>query len=424
MRVLLISANREEINMRTWPLGLACVAESVKAAGHSVKFLDLMQADDPKASVRRTIIEFNPNIIGLSVRNIDSQKMADPTFFLEAIKDIVAECKAIIDAPLVLGGAGYSIYPEGLLEYLQADMGIQGEGEAAFVELINRLEQGTELRGVPGLYLPGLGLSGPRHFQKDLDRLPLPDVSFFADSVSNNANFWAPVQTRRGCPMNCSYCSTGSIEGCFLRKRSPQQVVKWLMEWREFGIKQFYFVDNTFNLPPSYAKTLCSEMVEADLEIAWRCILYPTRVDEKLVRLMAKAGCKEVSIGFESGSTLILDSMNKKFTQDDVRSACDLMAKFRIKRMGFLLLGGPGETRETTLESLRFADSLNLESLKITVGIRIYPQTILAETAVKDGVVSRDDNLLEPRFYMVPGLLDWLREVVDDWMSSRPNWIS
>jgi radical SAM superfamily enzyme YgiQ (UPF0313 family) len=422
MRVLLISVNTEEIYMRTWPLGLACVAESARVA-HTVEFLDLMQTHNSKDSVRRCIEKIRPDVIGLSVRNIDSQKMTDQTSFLEAVQDIVVFCRALTGAPIVLGGAGYSIYPESLLEYLHADMGIQGEGETAFVELVNRLEQATGLAGAPGLYLPTMGMSGPRHFEKDLDKLPLPNVNSFADSVSKGEDFWLPVQTRRGCPMNCSYCSTGSIEGRLLRKRSPQKVVDWLLEWRKTGVKQFYFVDNTFNLPPSYAGTLCGEMISKDLNAAWRCIMYPTTTSEELVSLMAESGCKEVSIGFESGSTLILNLMNKKFTNDNVRSTCDLLAKYGIRRMGFLLLGGPGETKETTLESLRFADSLNLEALKLTVGIRIYPQTILAETAVKDGIVSPDDNLLEPRFYLVPNLKGWISGVADEWISSRPNWI-
>ena len=114
-------------------------------------------------------------------------------------------------------------------------MGIQGEGETAFVELVNRLEQALGLLARLAVS-PTMGMSGPRHFEKDLDKLPLPNVSSFADSVSKGEDFWLPVQTRRGCPMNCSYCSTGSIEGRLLRKRSPQKVVEWLLEWRKIGV--------------------------------------------------------------------------------------------------------------------------------------------------------------------------------------------
>lgn len=423
MKILLISVNREEMNMRTWPLGAACVAASVQQAGHTVELLDLMHVGDPIASVRTAIREFHPDVVGVSVRNIDSQKMSDPICFLESAREIVAEFKALTDAPVVLGGAGYSIYPVSLLEYLRADMGIQGEGEMSFLDLIDRLEQHTDMKGVSGLYLPGSGLQGWRRYEKDLDSFPLPDARFAADSIFAGDDFWFPVQTRRGCPMNCSYCSTAAIEGCLLRKRSPLTVVKWLSEWVKLGLKRYYFVDNTFNLPPSYAKTLCEELIDASWDIRWRCILYPVNVNEELVRLMAAAGCMEVSLGFESGSELILQGMKKKFSPKDVNDASDLLGEFGIRRMGFLLLGGPGETKESALESLRFADSLNLESLKLTVGIRIYPGTSLAQIALREGIIAAGDDLLQPRFYMAHGLGGWLKETVDHWMLEHPNWM-
>jgi len=91
--------------------------------------------------------------------------------------------------------------------------------------------------------------------------------------------------------------------------------------------------------------------------------------------------------------------------------------------MGFLLLGGPGETRKTVLESLTFADSLALEVVKVTIGIRIYPHTSLARTAVERGLIESDDNLLFPKFYMEKGMEGWLEQTVDAWMEDRPNWI-
>lgn len=424
MRVLLISVNREDINMRTWPLGLACVAESVKAAGHKVEILDLMGKEDPQYCVEISLVNFRPQVIGMSLRNIDTQKMSEPTFFLEDVREIVAVCRDHSDAPIVLGGAGYSIYPSSLLEYLRADMGIQGEGEFELLELIKRIEHGDALYGSPGLYLPKLGLSGPMRLERNLDNLPLPDVEYFSNLIPHEQDFWLPVQTRRGCPMNCSYCSTGAIEGLTLRKRTPAKVVKWLTQWGQIVVRQFYFVDNTFNLPPSYATEFVSKLLEADLGASWRCIIYPTRIDPELIRLMAEAGCKEVSVGFESGSTYILNGMNKKFTLDDVRHTCDSLAEFGIKRMGFLMLGGPGETLESSINSLQFADSLNLDMVKVTVGIRIYPGTQLASVAVRDKIIDPSDNLLKPQFYLVPNLNGPLQDIVREWMAKRPNWFS
>jgi radical SAM superfamily enzyme YgiQ (UPF0313 family) len=423
MRILLVSPNREEINMRTWPLGLACVAAATSAAGHQVKVIDFMGTRDPHSCLRKAFDDFRPEIIGLSVRNIDDQCMETRRFLLEEARDIVAECRNLSEAPIVLGGAGYSIFPEPLLEYLAADMGIQGEGEAAFCELVRRLEHSEDPRGLPGLYLAGKGAQGRRIFVKDLDRFPLPGPSAFTPDASHD-DFWLPVQTRRGCPLNCSYCSTSTIEGSFVRKRSADRVLRWLSDWVKAGLRRFYFVDNTFNLPPSYAKSLCSLLADALPDIAWRCILYPGKIDEELVKLMAAAGCQEVSLGFESGSSRILDGMNKRFNPDDVRTASNALADHGIRRMGFLMLGGPAETKESVQESLAFADSLNLDLVKVTVGIRIYPYTALARAAVEEGLIAREDNLLVPRFYVTQGLEQWLKETVSHWMGERSNWIA
>jgi radical SAM superfamily enzyme YgiQ (UPF0313 family) len=423
VRVLLVSANREEISMATWPLGAACVASATARAGHDVRLLDLMGAPDPLLAVGQAIGDFKPEVIGLSVRNIDDQHMQDTKGFLDPIKNIIAHCRNLSAAPIVLGGAGYSIFPKSALKCLAGDMGIQGEGELVFPQLLERIKSAADLTGLPGLYLPASAPVKNRVFIKNLDEFPLPDVKLISGDAYHREDFWMPVQTRRGCPMQCSFCSTPAIEGLVLRKRSPEAVVRWLTECVNSGINRFYFVDNTFNLPPSYAAQLCNAILKADLNIIWRCILYPGRTSEKLVKLMAAAGCTDVSLGFESGCESILRSMNKRFFLDDVRKSALLLKFHGIRTMGFLMLGGPGETPDSAEISLRFADSLNLDAMKITIGIRIYPYTALARRAVEDNIVAPDDDLLVPRFYMVPGLGEPLRELVEKWMSQRPNWV-
>jgi radical SAM superfamily enzyme YgiQ (UPF0313 family) len=185
----------------------------------------------------------------------------------------------------------------------------------------------------------------------------------------------------------------------------------------------FFFVDNTFNLPSAYAKTLCEQLILSKLKITWRSILYPWKVDDELVEKMAEAGCREVSLGFESGSAKILANMNKKYLPADVRNISDRLKKFGIGRMGFLLFGGPGETKETANESLEFANSLKLEAMKITIGIRIYPNTSLQQTAIKEGLITADNNLLIPQFYIEKGLENWLRDTVKAWMEDRKHWV-
>jgi len=421
MRVLLISANTEKINMPTLPLGLASVATTTRKAGHDVAMADLMVEKDMRSVLKEAIEGFRPEIIGISVRNIDDQNMENPRFLLDPVKEIMSGCQSLSEATIVLGGAGYSIFPESALSFLGADMGIQGEGEVVFPDLIERLERGASLSGLPGLYLPGHGLQCKRMFAKNLDTWPLPDNDLLS-LPSQKEELWMPVQTRRGCPLNCSYCSTGTIEGRVLRRHSPEAIVQWIARWREAGVHQFYFVDNTFNLPPSHAKEICRKLIDHGLNTRWWSILYPKHVDKELVGLMARAGCEQVSMGFESGSERILKNMNKRFTLKEVRQISEMLSEHGIRRMGFLLLGSPGETTGSVKESLVFADSLKLDTLKITTGVRIYPHTSLAKKAIDDGVISSHDDLLLPRFYLAKGLENWLQETLKNWATTRPHW--
>jgi radical SAM superfamily enzyme YgiQ (UPF0313 family) len=403
MRVLFISANREDINMPTLPMGLGCVAAATQKANHDVLFVDLLTSGDIRPLIAKTIEEFAPQVIGISIRNIDDQAMNSTRFMLDQAKEVVSLCKKMSNAPLVLGGAGYSMFPQSALEYLGADMGIQGEGEVAFPVLLKHIEQQTDLSEVPGLYLRGQGLQAKRTYIKDLDGLPFPEPSLLVSANGEKANYWLPFQTRRGCPLDCSYCSTATIEGHRIRQRSAAAVVRELSRWVGAGFNRVFFVDNTFNLPPSYAMDLCNRLAAASLDVTWRCILYPRKISEDLVKT-------------------ILRALNKRFDTGEIRQANRILAEYGIQRMGFLMLGAPGETRKSVAQSFDFVESLDLDALKITMGIRIYPHTDLAKTAIEEGQITADDNLLFPRFYIDQELRKWLETYVNDRAKNRPNW--
>ena len=421
MKVLLVSTNKEKVNMPAFPLGLNSVAAATAASGHTVRVLDFMVEDDPETALGAAVREFAPDAIGIGIRNIDAQSMQKPEFYLDDVKDVVGACKSLNRAPVIFGGAGYSIYPRSALEYCSADYGIVGEGEVVFPRLLDRIERGARADDVQGVVVPGYGIS-PRQVEKNLDTLPLPGYETWS-GMEDKDEIWLPVQSRRGCPLNCSYCSTSAIEGRMVRRRSPGRVMAALRKGVEAGFSKFFFTDNTFNLPGAYAAKICREIIRRGLDIRWRCIFYPWKTKSELVSLMAEAGCVEVSLGFESGDPGILKNMNKKFTLDDVRGAARLLDDHGIRRTGFLLLGGPGETRDTVLRSVAFADSLNLNLLKFTPGIRIYPDTALARMAVQEGMAAPEDDFLTPCFYMARGLEDWLPEQVQSLVASRPDWI-
>ena len=411
MRVLLISANTERINMVTIPLGLGQVAAALRQAGHPVTFLDLLGAGDIPAAVRAAVETCRPEAIGISIRNIDDQNAQNPRFLLEQAREVVTACRARSAAPVVLGGAGYSIFPRAALDYLGADYGIRGDGETAFPALLEHLRAGLDPLDILGVHVAGRGGGGGRAQAADLDRLPLWDPAL--DSYARQGGeIWVPVQTRRGCPNDCSYCSTARIQGRGLRCRPALQVLDTIAALAARGFRRLWFVDNNFNVPETEAVELCAGLLALGAGLAWRCIIYPRNVGEDLVRAMAAAGCVEASVGFESGCGTVLRGMNKHFTPDEVRRTLDLLARHRIRRIGFLLLGGPDETRETVEQSIAFARSLDLDGLKVTVGIRIYPDTPLARRAVEDGLAAPDDDLLRPTFYLAPGLEPWIHEAV------------
>ncbi len=413
MRVLLISANTERINMVTIPLGLGVVAAATRRAGHEVEFLDLLPESDPPAEVRRAVAAHRPDVIGISVRNIDDQARESPRFLLAQVKPVVDACRECSRAPIVLGGAGYSIFPDAALVYLEAEFGVCGDGEVAFPALLERLASGDDPGDLPGVHVRGRSGASDPPFSEDLCALPMWDEALRQAADPASPDLWIPVQSRRGCPNDCSYCSTSRIQGRGIRARDPREVAEHVAMLGRAGYRRVYFVDNSFNIPEQHAFDLCDALARLDTGVEWRCILYPHHVPEALVEAMAHAGCIEVSLGFESGSLRVLREMNKRFTPADVREISDTLAAHGIRRMGFLLLGGPGETRDTVEESVAFAESLRLDALRVTVGIRIYPGTPLARRAVADGVIAADDDLLVPRFYLAPGLEPWIHDRVE-----------
>ena len=423
MKVLFVSVNTYQVNMPTLPLGLACVAAATQRAGHHVKLIDLTSPESWHAVLEKSVGDFQPDMVGVSVRNIDDQARPATQFLLARVKQVVDKCRTLTRAPVVTGGAGYSIYPESALAYLGADVGIRGEGEAAFPALLDCIQHERNVADVPGVYLPGRRIAVKNSFEANLDNLPFPDERLWLASELAAEDVWIPVQTRRGCPMDCSYCSTAAIEGRARRAHSPASVVDMIERHVKAGFNKFYFTDNTFNIPSAYAGELCKGIRASGLNITWMCILYPWEMEEALVSDMAQAGCREVSLGFESGNTEMLHRMNKKFDVHAVRRTSLLLNRYGIRQTGFLLLGGPGESRSSVAESLAFADSLPLDTVKLAAGIRMYPHTQLARLARVERIIEPDDDLLYPRFYLAEGLEGWLDETVAEWMSTRPHWI-
>lgn len=430
MRVLLISENRCRVNLVPFPLGPAYVASAARVAGHEVRGLDLMFSDDPAAAVREAVADFEPECVGLAVRNIDNQDIAASEFYPEQTLPIVEAVKSSTGAPVVLGGAGFTIFPLECLEYFDLELGIVGEGEEAFIRLLEVLQGGGDPAGLPGMAVRrgGERSVNPPGPAPGFARLPGPDYAGFG--VSNYQ--WDPgrglplaanLQARRGCHLRCIYCPNPLIEGHEVRMREPRAVAEALeLLEKEHGIGTAFFNDALFNFPLEYTFELLRAIAARRLSIKWGCSINPLFYQDGLFTLMREAGCFHVSLGNESGSEDMLRALRKDFTREDIARGARAARAEGLMLHCFLLLGGPGESRASVEESVRFLEELEPTSVGVTVGIRIYPGCELHRIALEEGVIVPGQNLLRPTFYMSrevePWLHDYMREVCD----RHPTW--
>lgn len=429
MRVLIIAENQCKDNLVPYPLGAAYVAGAVRAAGHEVAGLDLMLSDDPEGDVERAVRDFDPEVVGLSIRNIDNQDIIAPVFLLDDCLPAMEALRATTDAPVVAGGAGFSMFPLECLDYLGLEVGIVGEGEVAFVELLDLLERGLEIDSLPGVALnrDGVRKINPAVHAFDLDMLS-PDRDAFDVTPYRGPGpvghpMTANLQTRRGCHMHCTYCSTPLIEGHNVRCRSVESAADELESLdKEYGVRFCYFADSLFNYPADYTIELLKELASRELKIKWCSTFAPFEVDERLFPLLTPAGCSLVSLGNESGSDPILSSLNKGFDRAAVVRAAKGFKAVGVPFNCFLMMGGPGETRETVEESIALMDELKPDAVLVTPGIRIYPGCDIEKTAIERGMIEPGQDLLHPVFFIEPALADWLPGYLQQACEDRPGW--
>jgi radical SAM superfamily enzyme YgiQ (UPF0313 family) len=430
MRILFISPNQCRLVFLPLPLGLASVVASV-APEHEVWVLDFMFLDDPLAEVDRAVAEFRPEIIGVSVRNIDNQDSVHPEAYFPQVKELVDRLKKLSPAPVVLGGAGFSVAHRAFMAYTGADFGIVGEGEESFKRFL-AASAGRKWEAVPGLYWRRDGelrLNPPEPIRR-LNLLPAPALDYFTplsyQETAGSAGLpgLIPVQSRRGCPMRCIYCSTPLLEGAATRSWPPEQVASWLADWHEkWGLHRFYFVDNIFNCPPEYGRRLCRAIAARRLPLEWSCLINPAFPDPELFHLIREAGGALVQLGNESGSDLVLTGLGKGFARQQVERSMKLLQAEGLPFTCFLLLGGPGETRETVEESVALLESYEPKMVNLKAGIRIHPGVPLHRRAVAEGVISPEDDLLWPRYYLAPAIREWIGDYLEQLTARHPNWI-
>lgn len=430
MQILLISANREKTPYPVSPIGLAYVASALIRDNHDVEILDLCFAEDIISSLKQTIARFKPDIIGLSIRNIDNLTYPKSVFYIPYIKSVVDEIKQI-NIPIVMGGSGFSLFPEGVLRYTGLEFGIVGEGENSFCEFVKRQEENPHTTNFgAGVYdVPNLAyLKGGRFFQNPISfagSFSKPDRLFLDNEEYFQFGGMANVQTKRGCPFKCVYCTYPYLDGNRIRCRDADEVVDEVEElFDNYGIDYVFFVDDIFNQPSGHAMNICKGIIKRGLKINWTCFATPKGMTPKLLGLMKDAGCRGVEFGTDAASAETLRTMGKSFTLEDVRKVSGMCDDTGLEAAHYLILGGPGETEKTLKGAFAFMDEINPRAVIAMTGVRIYPNTMLEKMSIAQGVIKKGEDILQPRFYISPDIgEERLLSMVKEHALSQPNWI-
>lgn len=419
MKVLLVSPNVETLPDPVFPIGLAYIAAALKGNRIEHQVLDLCFAQDYETAIVSAVNAFTPDLIGLSIRNVDNVSYPKYVSYLDFYRHVVQIFRQHSRGRVVIGGSGFALIPEAILDYVGADYGILGEGELSLVTFITALQQKKDT----GDIFKSRIINHHSGIIENLDELPIPDRSQFDNATYLKWGGMGNIQTKRGCPFNCIYCTYPVIEGKKVRQRSPNLVCDEIENMLENGIEHLFFVDNEFNFPLDHAQAVCQEIIQRRLPIKWSCYANPGFITNRLVDLMLEAGCTGLEFGSDAANEAMLVNMGKNFTVHDLENASSICRKSGISFCHSLLLGGPGETMETVQETLDAILGMSPTAAICMIGIRVFPKTKLSMIAREEGVIAAEEDFLKPVFYISAEIKNEILPHIKNFSKKHPTWI-
>ncbi|NTV53689.1 MAG: radical SAM protein [Candidatus Firestonebacteria bacterium] len=425
MKILLVSANLETKPAPVYPLGVSRLATALRAHGQIVKIYDCLAQG--LVELTRAVAYFNPDLIGVSLRNVDNTESAGTQNYLDGYLDVMARLRASSQAPVVLGGTAYSIFPEALLLALQAEFGICGPGEEVLTELAQALENGQPPETVPGLIIRS-GDHALRTARRTGAAQVLPGVVRDPELADY---YWSQggslnLQTQLGCRHACVYCTYPQLDGPGCRALPAEAAAEEIRRMvSDFDASHVFITDSVFNLDPEHAERFCQALIRMGRPATWTCFCEPGRHPGNLLKLMAQAGCTHIEFGTDALSDKVLAAYAKPFCTADILAWSRAAAAVDIHQAHFLILGGPGETMETLSETFRVSREMRPAVFFPYLGMRIFPNTPLYRLAVREGVLAAGDDLLAPRFYFSERTPEsWLAVQVEAQARRDTRWVT
>ncbi len=383
MRVFLVYPPNSELNLKGYPLELAYLSAALNSE-HEVGVYNYNGEEFHKsiASFLVALADSKPDLVSISFNSFNRWGAFK---ILKQIKKISGKLGKEIY--VVLGGVHPSTMYKQIFDYFYdyLDSIIQSEGELSLVKLCRAIEDGRDVKGISGLVYktgnckfianPVVGVI------KNLDELPFPDYSYVAEEIRQKGI--AYLISSRGCPVNCSFCSTSSFWGQNVRMNSPERIGEEVEYVKRLGAKRIFFHDDTFNLGIERTIKIAEILKKFDVEYAIQCRVTP--VNEEMISKLVDSGCRHITWGVESLAGKILNSIHKNITREQVKNVFDICEKYtdKLATSAFFCVGTPGETEETINESVDYLNK-NIRSthgpgasiLYILPGTKIYGELI------------------------------------------------
>jgi radical SAM superfamily enzyme YgiQ (UPF0313 family) len=420
----LINTNR--MTPAIGPIGLDYIAGAVQSAGIDVEVLDLCFLKNPAETIKQYFAAVDCELVGVSFRNADDSFWPNGEWFVPGLKETVRQIKSVTAAPIVLGGVGFSIFGGQIIKYTGADFGICGDGESSIVSLLGELRGAKRFEKVPGLIWRRKG-----DICSNRPDWPEPIVlSTSRNAVDNRAYFacggQCGIETKRGCNRQCIYCADPLAKGPKVRVRSPSEVADEVEILLSEGIDVLHFCDAEFNIPREHAYAVCEEFNRRALgnRVRWYTYMSVVPFDEELAKIMKQAGCVGINFGGDSACESMLRIYRRGHHKEDLASAVRFCRSNGTAVMIDLLLGGPGETRETVAETINFLKKINPDCVGAALGVRVYPRTVMEAMVSAEGTPEKNPNIrrkydgpidfFKPTFYISKDLGENPAEFVCD----------
>lgn len=386
-----------------FPLGLSALKSAL--TGHEVSVIDLNLHTEPFKTLADHITALRPEVIGISLRNIDSTNKRNIVFYYKHLRETIRTIKAASAAKLVIGGSGFSMFAREIMEdEKDIDLGVFLEGETTFPRLLENMSSPEK---VPSVFYRKNGkllFSGPGG-QVDVSATDYPD----RDGMSVDKYRAHPdsigVETKRGCGLNCIYCIYGFLNGKSIRLKDPVKVVDEIEHLvKVHGVTRFTFVDSVFNLPKKHAEDICRELSRRATGVEWSAWFSEKNLTKDFVKLALGAGCKNIILSPDGFSDSVLENLGKNITKQDVLDSYELLKTIDGFEVSYnFFKNPPGQDFRAFAAVMRF-----YLTAKAQMGSRIHfefnsmriePHTKLYETALREGFVKEGDNLLYPKYY-------------------------